>query len=169
MSDFGTRPERVTLTNADDGDFITAQFNPEEVKEKLSARFNDLAIMGLSHEPDQYKNTGNLALTFELGFDALSFDGGIDTLERARRFLHSFFYSRRGSQDVIGGGPARLILTWPNLYELRCTFRELEITHSRFTRAMNPVLFKANVTLQESRTRRLYAEDVLQNGTIRRS
>ena len=162
------RPPRVTLTNLEDGDFITAQFNPAEVRERLSVNFNDLAIMGLSHKPQQYTGTDNLQVSFELGLDAMSVDGSVDTLERCRRFLYSLCYSRRGSQDVIGGGVPRVAFTWPNLYDLICTIRNVEIVMTRFNSQMQPLLAVATVQIAEALDHRIYGEDVLQNGTIGR-
>lgn len=167
-SDYIIRPPRVTLTNLEDGDYITAQFNPAEVRERLSANFVDLAIMGLSHKPQQYTGTENLQLQFDLGLDAMSIDGGTDVLERCRRFLHSLCYSRRGSQDVVGGGVPRVAFTWPNLYDLTCTLRSVEIAMTRFNSEMQPLLAVATITVAEALDHRIYAEDVLQNGTIGR-
>ncbi|HTJ80540.1 MAG TPA: hypothetical protein VL400_02420, partial [Polyangiaceae bacterium] len=98
----------MTISNVDTGESVSAQFNPEEVSEKLTVNYKDLEIMGFSHKPQQYQNTSNLALSFTLGFDALSVDGG--SVQRTRLFLHSLCYSRRGaSEDVVGGGPPKVV------------------------------------------------------------
>ena len=165
---YTARPPRVTITNLENGDFISAQFNPTEVKEKLGPAYNDLAVLGLSHRPQQYTGMENLQISFELVLDALSAEGGADGVERARRFLHSLCYSMRGGQDVIGGGPPRVGFTWPTLYDITCRIRSVEVTMTKFNLKMQPVQATAVIQLAEALSARIYHEDVLQNGTIRR-
>jgi hypothetical protein len=161
------RPPRVTIANVDTGRTVDAQFNPDEVKEKLGVNYNALEIMGLSHKPMQYKNTSNLQLTFELGFNALATDG--DRVFDTRKFLHSLCYAKRGAGDVIGGGPPKVLFSWPNLYSLTCVITNLDFTHKRFNQAMRNVVFTCAVTIEEARTTRLTSEDVLSYGTLRSS
>lgn len=162
-----TKPDRVTLTNVETGDFISAQFNPEEIKEKLVVNYKNLEILGLSHQPKQYQNTSNLGLSFELGFDTMSLDGGGDTARRSRLWLHSVCYPMRGAQDTIGGAPPRVLFSWPNLFSLTTVVIGLDFTHKRFATSMKNIIFSCTVQIDEARTTRLTCEDVLSMGTLR--
>lgn len=176
-------PDRMTLTNVQTGDAMTAQFNPDEVKEKLVVNYKDLEILGLSHRPKQYQNTSNLALSYELGFDGLStrgieisgvsfsktFQSQVTAINQARAFLMSLCYAPKGAQTVVGGGPPQVLFTWPNLYSLVCVITGLDFTHKRFARKLPSVLFTVCVTIEEIRTVRLFSEDLLANATIRSS
>lgn len=160
------RPPRVTLTAVETGDYITAQFNPEEVSEKIQVLYSELEVMGLSHRPQQYQGTSNTVLAFELGFDRLSVDGG-DKIDRAKNFLRSLCYPRRAAQDVLGGGPSRVLLSWPNLYSLTCRVWTLDLNFKKFNSTMRDTLFTCKMEIREARDVRLYAEDVLSQGTLR--
>lgn len=175
------RPERMTLANIETGDLITAQFNPDEVKEELAVNYEKLEILGQSFKPLQYKSTENFQLTYELGFDGVSNrDISATNLEPsagdtvgpaaimgARSFLYHLCYPRKGAQDVIGGGPPRAYMYWPNLYAFSCRITKVTITHRRWARSMTPVLFTAQVTIEQISDARIYSEDVLVKGTLR--
>lgn len=175
MSALEQDPDRVTIGNVETGDSISAQFNPNEIAEKLGVSWKNLEIMGLSHRPRQYQGTDNLHLSFDLGFDAISLrtiDTNVQAADRgtpafARRFLHHLCYARRGAADVVGGSPPRILFSWPTLYALTCTIDQLEFQQTRFNLFMKPVLFVCKVTMQETRTTRIYSEDVLASGTMR--
>lgn len=160
------RPPRGVLRNVETGRALEFQYNPESIKEKLEAVYVDLAVLGLPHEPDMYDHTKSLAIgPLELNFDAMGIEG--TTVHEKRLFLHSLMYPRRGADDVTGGGPPRVLFIWPNLYSIVCRVRSLEIEFLRFFNDMRPALFKATITLVESRLVRLASEDVLNNGTLR--
>jgi hypothetical protein len=167
-------PERMALTNIETGDGITAQFNPEEITEKVVVNWNDLEIMGLSHQPKQYKSTKNAQIDFEMGFDAHSvrpvIQSGVavtDGPAYARRFLLHLCYSRREAQDVQGGAAPRVLFFWPELFSLTAVITSVEFKHKRFIRTGKPVIFTAKVTIEEARVTRLFSEDVLTGGTMR--
>jgi hypothetical protein len=169
-------PPRMTITNVDTADFITAQFNPDELREKLVVNYRELEIMGLSHKPPQYVNTSNLALTFELGFDAKSvrqvdnnkgFTGTIESVAYARLFLMSLCLPKRGATNVNGGGPPRLLFSWPNMFSLTCIVKQLDFTHRSFSINLRSSFFVCAVQIDEIRDTRLTSEDVLSSGTLR--
>lgn len=170
------RPARVTITNLDSStlEFMQPQFNPDEVKERLSANYAKLKVLGEPHEPQQYEGTSNIELKFDLGFDALASGGtgrfdtsGAVGLEDARRFLMSFFYPSAGAKDAATGGPPELLFDWPEMWLLVTSLPAVDITHRRFATSGASTLFTASVTLEERRTYRLTREDVLANGTRR--
>jgi len=70
------KPSRMSLTNLNNGRSLEAQFNPEELTELLEANWNNLVILGMSHEPSQYSHTSNQSFEFTLTFDALDNGGG---------------------------------------------------------------------------------------------
>lgn len=176
------RPDRMTLANIETGDIITAQFNPDEVKEELQVNYEHLEILGQSFQPLQYKSTSNFQLNYELEFDGVSqrdiaatpllAAAGTDTvgpnaIMGARAFLYHLCYPRKGAQDVTGGGPPRAYMYWPNLYAFSCRIAKISITHKRFVRNMTPVLFTAQVTVEQISDGRIFSEDVLAKGTLR--
>jgi Contractile injection system tube protein len=165
-STLNARPERVSITNIETGDVLEVQFNPDEVNEKVGAAYNDLAILGLSHKPDQFQNTENLAINIDLPFDALCVDGGVETIGRARKFLHHLAYPVDG-QDVRTGGTPRAMFLWPGLYAITGRLRSVDITMKRFNRDMALTYFVAKVALTESRTSRITSAEVLDFGTVR--
>jgi hypothetical protein len=162
----------MTIGNLETGDVLSAQFNPDEVKETIGANFAELDILGMSHKPQQYKNTDNLEVVFEMAFDGVSLRGIPGTEEgsstaniaAARRFLHHLFYSRKTSQDVTGGGPPRVFLFWPELYSMTCRIQKLVIVHKRFAKSSASTLFTASITVREALDVRVYSEDVLERG-----
>lgn len=164
-SDYAKRPPRVTFSNVETARDCTAQFNPEEVRERIKVNYKDLEVLGLSHKPSQYLNTDNWSSSFTLGFDALSqYEGSV---AHARLFLMSLCYPRRTAQTVAGGAPPRVLFSWPNLLSVTCKIDELDFTHKRFNSRMQSVLWTVDVKVSEGRLVRLYSEDVLAYGTIR--
>lgn len=161
------RPSRVSIASVDTGQSVDAQFNPDEIEEKLGVNWKELDILGMSHKPLQYLNTDNLVLTFELGFNAMTTDG--QQVFSTRLFLESLCYTKRGAADVIGGAPTKVLFSWPNLFSLTCVVVSLTFKHKRFNNSMQSTAFTCAVTIKEIRTTRLFAEDVLASGTLRSS
>lgn len=173
-------PERMTLANVETGDIITAQFNPDEVKEELSVNYERLEILGQSFQPLQYKSTANFQLNYDLGFDGVSERDVVGNIEAlalnshgpeaimgARAFLYHLCYPRKGAQDVLGGGPPRTYMYWPNLYAFSCRITKVGITMKRWARSMTPVLFTASIAIEQISDARIFSEDVLAKGTLR--
>jgi hypothetical protein len=165
------KPPRVTLTNLTTGRGFSAQFNPTELEETVSANYNELKVLGMSHAPLQYTGTSNWEGTFSLGFDALATYAGAAgaqaTVWGARRFLQSLLYPSAGGQGVAGGAPPDVRLLWPTLLALTCKLKTVKFKHSRFNSRLQSCLFVADVTVVEARDVRLYSEDVLGSGTMR--
>jgi hypothetical protein len=167
------KPARMSLTSMNTGQTMKAQFNPTEFEESLEAHWGKLAVLGLSHMPQQYQYTDNHAFSIELAFRA--YDGPHNKQQQIlamRRFLFSLMYSSRGnvgadSSEGAGGAPTRVLFVWPTLVSLTATIKKIKIKHSLFSPAATPTQFAATVDLEEIRDVRLYAEDVLQMGTQR--
>jgi hypothetical protein len=160
-------PARMSIANVSSGESIEAQFNPAELEEALEVNWARQTVPGLSHQPLQFVNTGNLKFTLELLFEAQNPASDVDRNLRARRFLHSLCYPRRGAADVVGGGPPRVLFVWPTFVSLTCMIASLSFKYSRFNLAGTPIHFTARIALEEIRDVRLLSEDVLANGTQR--
>lgn len=155
-------PAKMTIVNVDDprGSRIIAQFNPTEFTESVSVEYSRQKVVGLSHQPLQYVNTGNDALGFDLFFNAED----IEQLKRnmfSRKFLLSVAYPRRTAQLVTGGGPPRLMFIWPGFISLTCVLIGVSFTYQRFAATGHPLEFTASVTLEEIRDIRLLSDEVL--------
>lgn len=161
-------PERMSFTNLATGETWEAPLNPTELDEALKANWEELAVLGLSHKVQQYTGTDPHGFAFTIRCDAYA--GGQNRLVENlafRRFLISLFYSRRGSQDVIGGAPPRFLFIWPSFITLTCNIHSANIKHRLFTDAGQPRLFDAEISIKEIRDVRLYSEDVISEGTLR--
>lgn len=154
------RPARGTLGNVETGETLSFQFNPDEVKEELSVDFTRLAPIGYSHKPLQFKGTDNRTMGFELVFDAMSENGGVDRINSARRFLMSLCYPMKTAGDVASGGPPRALLIWPGLGKLTGRITKVGFTHKRFNQQLKPTLSIANIAIEEIRDTRIFSEDV---------
>jgi len=162
----GRRPALMSVANVATGESIEAQFNPSEFEESLEVNWARLAVPGLSHQPLQFVNTGNVKFTVELAFAATDINDLAELL-RARRFLQSLCYPRRGASDVAGGGPPRALFIWPTLVSLTCVVTSLSFKYSRFNLASSPVQFTAKLALEEIRDVRITSDEVLVTGTQR--
>jgi hypothetical protein len=163
----GQRPARMSIANVSTGGSIEAQFNPTEFEEALEVNWARQTVPGLSHQPLQFVNTGNVKFTLELHFEAQEPTGDLEQILSARRFLQSLCYPRRGAQEVVGGGPPRALFVWPNVISLTCVVTGLSFKYERFNLAGTPVQFTAKASLEEVRDVRLLSEEVLADGTQR--
>jgi Contractile injection system tube protein len=163
----GQTPARMSIANVSSGESVEAQFNPTEFEEALEVNWARQTVPGLSHQPLQFVNTGNAKFTLELNFEVQDPTTDLEQIHRARRFLQSLCYPRRGAGDVIGGGPPRVLFIWPNVASLTCVINTLSFKYGRFNLDGTPVQFTAKVTLEEIRDVRLVSEDVLASGSQR--
>jgi hypothetical protein len=163
-----SEPNRMTISAVDTGDTITALFNPTELKEKVTANYGRLAILGLSHKPMQYQNTENHTFDFELAFRAFARGRNmVDDNLRTRNFLLSAHYSRRGAATVAGGAPPVLLFVWPGMISMRARILSLEGSHTLFGKSGPATHSAYKVTLEAISDVRFYSEDVLDQGTLR--
>jgi len=163
----GRRPARMAIVNVATGESVEAQFNPTELEEALEVTWARQTVPGLSHQPLQYVHTGNARFTLELHFEVQDPTTSLEQLHRARRFLQSLCYPRRGAEDVASGGPPRALFVWPGVISLTCVVTGLSFRYSRFNLDGVPVQFTAKVALEEIRDVRLTADEVLADGTRR--
>lgn len=161
-------PERMSLANVATGQTLDVQFNPTEFDESLDVNWNRLAILGLSHMPLQYLQTGNQGFSFELALRAWDKNGNqMPNIMSARNFLLSLCYPSRTSQDIKGGAPPRVLFVWPGLVSIISVISRLKAKYTLFNKQGQPVHFSYTVDIEEIRDVRLYSEDVLAQGTQR--
>jgi hypothetical protein len=156
----------ISLTNLSTGEKLTSQFLPETLDESLEVAYELANIPGFSHQPQQFKNTGNQKYEFDLYFRIREANDA-NWLDQARKFLQSACYPREGADSVATGAPARLLFIWPNLITMTCILRAVAFKHSQFSPEGFSTAFTARLTLEEIRDVRLLAEDVLAFGTLR--
>ena len=160
--------QRMLLVNMTTTKELDVQFNPAELDESLQVNYNHLKVLGLSHEPQQYQNTGNHSFDFELAYRV--YDEGNNCRNDnlyARKFLLSLCYPMRGAQTIVGGAPPRVKFIWPNLADLACIITKVSFHHSFFGIDGTPYHFGAKVSIEEIRDMRLTSEDVIRYGTQR--
>lgn len=156
----------LTIGNLATQKYIVAQYTPTRVQEELQANFERLKVMGLSHEVLQYTGTSNHKLSFTLDFNGDPSTG--QTAQQQRLFLLSNGYPSRKSRNVKSGGPSGIVVDWPELLNLTCAQLAVKIEHDLFLPSGAPQRFSAQVSFEELRDVRLYSEDVLRVGTVRR-
>lgn len=158
---------RVVLTRMDDPQQrMEAQFNPDSVREVLSANYARLEVPGLSHEPLQFRNTRNLVVTMTFFFNADS-EEKVEEIDAARRFLLASLVPRIDRRGFPGAAPPDILLSWPNTYQL--IFKVISVSNDlrRFRFDGRPITIAADVTFEESRASRITADEVAALGTIR--
>lgn len=156
----------LVLGNLATREFIIAQYTPTRVQEELSAEFERLKVLGLSHQVLQYTGTSNHKVSFTLDFNGSPSQG--QTAADQRRFLLANCYPSRTSRNVKSGGPSGIVLDWPELFSLVCAQVSVKLEHELFLRTGGSQKFTASLTFENLLDLRLYAEDVRRLGTIRR-
>lgn len=163
-------PDRVIIGDLETGESLQALYNPAKVEATIEVNFTRLTIPGLSHQILQFIHTGNLAVSFTLGFDGNSQDD-VDAADGQdmRNFLHSLTLQRKSASSVASGSPPRVLLYWPNLYQIVCQLVTMKEIHDFFDPTMAPVIFAVELKVEENRQTRLFSEDVRRSGTLRTS
>lgn len=166
--DFGPPRRYVTLTNMADDRTLSLWYFPPKLEESVEVGYDRLQVPGLSHQPQQFKNTGNLSYQLEMYFRANDAVQSRQLLQ-VRKFLHYICYPRQGANDVVTGAPARVMFVWPNLVTIQAIVTSLKCTISRISRTAGAVEMTAVLQLEEVRDGRLLAEDVWRRDTRRGS
>lgn len=159
-------PSKLTFTNTVNGKELVAQFNPTQLTESLGSNWTALTLPGASRQPLQFVNTDNLKLTFDLFFLAQTTED-LRLMHRARLLLFAWCYPRNVSNDVQGGAPPRLLVTWPGMLSLEAVLRKSEIRHQRFNKLGQSVHFVANVSLDNITDFQMHFEDVEEDDAVR--
>lgn len=169
----GIQPPSVVFVNLRTGEEREMPFMPTEFTEQIAVAFVRKTVLGMSHEPAQYSNTGNYTLQglefFFRGTPAYDGDDAMEAFQESRKFLMSLCYPSETSASITGGGPPRVLFVWPKMISLTCHLEQLQIKHEKFNIEGVTMLGRATVNLMEIRDVRLTSEDVRAHGTIRPS
>lgn len=172
-------PPRVRFINIRSGAGITAQFNPTQFQETVTANYSRSPVLGLSHEILQFVNTANHKFTMELFFndgitpeireDRLG-DVGIDelvTIDAAKRFFESLLYPAAERGLVSSGAPPRVLVVWPGTLYMTTVLTSLTITNARFNYQGSVVVSTMALQFEEIRDVRITSEEVQSFGSRR--
>jgi hypothetical protein len=166
MSDAPRTAPRMSLGNLVTNDVLTAQFNPDELERTVEVAYARLAPMGHSHEVLQYQFRKNEKLDYTLTFDRLSREGG--SREDVTALLDAMTVGSREAQDIPSGGAPDVLMLWPAVLVMKIRLTTLRYNYKRFASSDGtPTYFTVKVTVEESRTTRLYAEDIRARGLRR--
>ena len=165
--DVTARPPRISMGNLRTGEIVEMPLFPESFNEEISVSWSKLQILGMSHEPKQYSNTGNYRIPgLILPFQSLDAEV-IDRYHDIRNFLMSLTVPPEGASDIRSGGADRIMFFWPQMISMTCNIESLRFSHERFNRFGRSTSFRATIDLEEIRDVRLTSEDVRVSGTRR--
>ena len=86
----------------------------------------------------------------------------------ARRFLLAAHYPRRSVNAIGNAGPPRYLFVWPGLTSLTCVSLHTKFGYTKMSQLTGtPVVFSAEVSLEEIRDVIVYSEDIEIIGTQR--
>jgi hypothetical protein len=165
------------LVHLNSGDTMSAQFNPQEISEKVEAEWAEPEIEGSSSQPLVYRFTKNHPITFELGYDEQSGRdilsggpnlGGNISIQKARNWLLALMYRQAGDVDVSGGAPSPVLLIWPNLFSVKTRVKMVDIKHKLFASDnLRSAIYSAKLNVVIDSLFQNTYESVLANGTER--
>lgn len=161
-------PARMSLVNLVTGDERVAQYNPEELEEKIGVAFADLQVPGLSHKRSHFLNTENVTFSFELFYSCVNGSGpaGLQAMKEDRKFIYALTHPWRADGIERGGSP-RVLFVWPQLVSLTCKVRNVTFRYTSFNKEGAPTRWSAKMELFEIRDAFVGMEDILSQGTER--
>lgn len=157
----------MTLVNLSTQDELEAQFNPEEVTETVGAVYAKQTVPGLSHTVKQFVNTADVGIGFTMMWSSHEGTSAHLYAAYARRFLQSCHYPRRTAGSIATAGAPRLLFVWPEMFSLTCVMTTCTFSYKAFNFAGAPIIFSAQVALEEIRDAIITCEDVLDVGAFR--
>lgn len=166
MAEAVATPPRMHLVDLSTGEDLEVFFNPEQIVEEIQVAYARLTVPGMSHQPLQYTNTGNQAVTLDL-YAVGNTEGQRVLIEDFRRFLQSLCYPKGDAGTIDDGAPPRVLFVWPNVWSWTCVITGLRITSTQFALNGRISRYVASVTLEEIRDVRLTSDDVRRHGTRR--
>lgn len=156
-------PDRLTLQALDaeyTPDKITVQFNPNELNRAIAVKYQNREILGLSHEPHEYLGTANQVITFSLFYNVET-RVQLTQAKEAMQFLEALAYGPAGADGITTAAPSRVLIVWPNTLSIVARLTAVAFKHERFNRQGDTIQFSAACTFEESRVKRLTAQDVI--------
>lgn len=179
----GRTPARAYLQNLDTGKSAEFLFNPTEFTERYRANYARKTSPGLSHKPLHFVDCDNPTFSMTAVCDELVYarrmgkvsasdlpprsdDDSPRNAAEWRVFMISNTTPRR-SQVLKSASPAPLLLYWPKLLSVRVALVSAEIVHAMFDYTGAPRVFVAALEFEEDVQDRLFADEVLRQGTFR--
>lgn len=160
-------PQRLSFTNLQNGKTVEVPFNPTHFNTKTTADWARFKVLGLSHQPMHYLQTRNLRMVFpKVYFFADPREGadGIRNMHEKLAYFESLMYPRRSAQDIMGAGPPRVLVVWPNFITLTCVLVDLSKDYKRFNLSGQPLQVDVSIDCDEIRDVRLPSEEVAEKG-----
>lgn len=179
------KPARMFLHHLASGITLQSMYNPQQVEEALSVTWGKLTVLGATGQVMQYQHTSNLTIPLSLTFDGHSTrhvtpgvlkNAGVpgitalakdQPVEFARRFLLASCYGPRGADTIQGIAPSRMLLIWPNMWQLAARVTEVKNGHTKFERTLSSQIMTSAIKLEYESLVRLTWEDIMENGFIR--
>lgn len=166
MVDADAEPPRMHLMNLLTLEGFYMQFNPTQIERSVSAEWQAMDVLGLSHQPLQYAKTTNQTVQLELYFRADSIaqrEGGDEVM----KFLESLMYAPAGATSIGQAAPPRVLVVWPQTLSLTCVVRSVRFRHQRFNVRGQTVEWTASTAFEEIRDVRLTSQQVRNFGSQR--
>ncbi len=168
-SAFNYIPARMSIANMRTGESIEVFFNPTELEKRFSVNWNRQKVPGLSHEPLQFSNVGNLQCPLELYAHAI--DGESDTTELIldfENFIMSLCYPSENGDSIVNGAPPRVLFVWPNVASFQAVITgDVSFKHTQFAFDGYSLRYMATITIEEIRDTRISSEEVRVRGARR--
>jgi len=167
MKSAAIEPQKMEIANLVTDESRSFMYNPSELQEKVSANYSELVVLGLSHPVQHFTHTSAVTFTFDLFFHSTGKSRDVQqAILRDRLFLKALTHPWRSS-SIARGGPPRVLFLWPNLLSLTCNVRDVAFTYTQFNPKMEPVSFKASLTIAEIRDAFVGMDDILNSGDDR--
>jgi len=155
------KPARVHIVNTVTGENIPVLFNPNELTRALAVQYEDFGVMGLGHQPQHFRFTGNQEIRLTFGFQKLGKSGRAE-MRSQMRFFESLCYPVRQSDR--SSAPPPVLIVWPGYESIVCTAREWEEVGSRFAfDTLEPIAAVVSMAFKELR-RYTLTSDIVREG-----
>jgi len=150
---------KITLLNLETDELFEVPIRPDALTEQVEVGYSRGQIIGLTHQPLQYVNTGNRKLP-SIAFNVdQHFAGEDEDIMQLRHFLMAATVEEDGA-----GGPARITFVWPGVITFTGVITNLSVTHERFGDEGGVTGYTATVSVEEwvptRRTAGLYRRGV---------
>lgn len=193
----GHRVAKAFLVDLTTGEAMEFLFNPAELEEVLSVKWNFFASIGGSHARPQFQYTENVRWTFTAFYDQLFYEfgkprrpsndsagstptrsdsplgaAGPTEVEDWRNFIFSIGTPRRvttgGANRIASASPTPLHFEWPGLVSTTIRLEKAKLKHTLFqVGTARARVYSVDFEVFEDPAERMYADDVRKHGTIR--
>lgn len=153
-----TPPPKCLLVNVGTNETMQCLFNPTQLVERVGVNWNRLDVLGLSHQPLQYKNTGNRQLPgvefYMDRFFAAEAPGDPD-IDDFRNFLRALTVPPASAEME---PPPRVLVIWPKVLVIETVLTELEFQYRVFGTDGSALIYTATCGFEEILDARVTSE-----------